>query len=120
MICSNCKRRLKPDARACLCGWTAAAEEGKRRIECAYSPCTASALVRVKTKTGWANLCYDHNIRQHTELAEKRCIELGLYTAEQKMEYCVKLSKGLIHVPVEREPGEDDEPPRRFMPGIPA
>ena len=61
MICERCKRRLKPDAIACICGWTlAAAKPPSVGIQCAHSDCSINAKIRVWTRTGWANVCLVH------------------------------------------------------------
>jgi hypothetical protein len=60
MICQKCKRRLKADATSCLCGWNSAQVSQQTTAYCAHQDCVIPALVRVKTETGFANLCMKH------------------------------------------------------------
>lgn len=99
----------------CGCGWK---RQGKgagisveRRCECAYAGCLHDAVLKVKTSTGWANLCHDHSRIYHHAKAEKYCNELGLDTREKRMAW---LRKNWKQIPAPlpdqiREPGQDDE-----------
>ena len=59
--CAKCRRRLKPDALRCICGWSASfTDEAKPVALCAHEGCGVAALVRLKTETGWANFCVPH------------------------------------------------------------
>lgn len=41
-----------------------------KHIDCAHYNCYCSAIVRQKTNTGWANLCHDHYLDYHQQVAE--------------------------------------------------
>ena len=63
MQCPDCGSGLGAKAIKCRCGWSAAASVAPRpRVSCCYSSCLNEALVRVWTKTGWANVCEPHFI----------------------------------------------------------
>ena len=60
--CPDCYRRIPEGRIKCLCGWSplAASAVHMRGPDCAHAECQSSALVRVYTPTGWANLCPEH------------------------------------------------------------
>jgi hypothetical protein len=88
-------------------------------VDCAYHGCNTPAILREKTETGWANLCEFHWVKAATERSEKRCRDMGLVTKQDKITYCRSVLGGLARR-MEREPGCDDEPERRYMPGVKA
>lgn len=59
--CPDCGSSLGKGAYKCRCGWKAT-EQGPalQHIACCYADCGISALVRVRTSTGWANVCLEH------------------------------------------------------------
>ena len=68
--CPTCGTALGKNATYCGCGW----RKLKPRFEvsrddpvhCAHEYCGISAMCKIKTKTGWANLCWQH-YDQHFE-----------------------------------------------------
>lgn len=79
-------------------------------IECAFAGCPRSAKIRVKTKTGWANVCLEHDVAIVKKRADAYCKSLGLETVEQKRAWLTKHGVRVKRAPVvEREPGEDLE-----------
>lgn len=90
MNCPRCRRKLRAEARNCLCGWSQAADSPVIGPECAHAPqCTAPAILRLRTKTGWANFCYQHYIAFHTREAEAKCLDAGLETTAQRRAFCL-------------------------------
>lgn len=103
MICMKCRRRLKADANACLCGWTAATDSGPNAsVPCAYSGCGTPALVFVPFAN--VNLCSYHYPQWWTPErldAKKRwAMERAGYSP---------VVQSVLDRNVEREPGADDE-----------
>lgn len=66
MICPRCQTALHENARYCGCGWKKFSRAGfdepeqQQHVKCAHDACFLSAKVRIKTATGWANLCERH------------------------------------------------------------
>lgn len=120
--CPDCGANLGRDAKKCRCGWKAAIELPRLSVQCAYEGCKTPAICREKLETGWANLCEAHMLKEHTKRAVKWCESQGLYTRDQKIEYCRKMAKKMglnMKFPEPREPGCDDEP-KHYMPGVEA
>ena len=119
MICAKCKRRLKADAVACLCGWTAAHESMAQHIDCCFAGCGVPALARVFTDTGWANVCVDHypQIKAKPYIQPSPVVDEVLKAYRASQAYRNKNSLGAIGdlMPDRqadaalREPGMDDE-----------
>lgn len=59
-LCVRCKRRIEAAAISCVCGWTESQSTNRQHIDCCMDGCQRGALVRVFTKTGWANVCETH------------------------------------------------------------
>lgn len=81
--CPKCHDTLQIDARACQCGWTlksAAPKEEKERpvVHCAHETCDLPAICKIKTKTGWANLCEPHYVMHFDNEARQNFTERGL------------------------------------------
>jgi len=58
-LCDRCKRRIRFDAKSCVCGWEEESftHNPVRSISCCFAGCANSATIRVWTRTGWANVC---------------------------------------------------------------
>lgn len=52
--------------------------EALEHVPCAHETCDLEARVRVKTPTGWANMCLPHYERFHEDIALKNCAAKGL------------------------------------------
>ena len=63
--------------------------------QCAYDGCGFSSYVRIKTKTGWANLCPLHYDQHFKRQADETCKRLGLKTPAEMREWVKKNNKGL-------------------------
>jgi len=50
------------------------------RVNCAHMDCGYHAMAKIKTKTGWASLCSVHYAKHFQDIAEEKCVELGLLT----------------------------------------
>jgi hypothetical protein len=57
---------------------TAARATLPEHVPCAHETCDLKAMVRVRTSTGWANLCVPHYSMQNESQAIERFAELGL------------------------------------------
>lgn len=91
MECPNCQGTLADSASYCGCGWRKNGDKKAKKdwdalpfIQCAHMACYDAAKVRIKTKTGWANMCNRHYSTHFLDSAEKYCYALGLDTTEQK------------------------------------
>lgn len=114
--CPRCGEKLWIKAKACKCGWkereepAASATPAKQHIQCAYMDCTQGAIIKEKTPTGWANICYGHMMKHANERAKAFCLSIGVTTVGQAREWLRKNKLMVKRAPVlEREPGCDDE-----------
>jgi hypothetical protein len=65
MFCQKCGGTLADNATYCGCGWRKRSAsngdtEYQAPVPCAHNGCGIDAMCRIKTKTGWANLCWHH------------------------------------------------------------
>ena len=64
MDCPKCHVSLADSATYCGCGWKKLAPKWQSKtdepVPCAHEACNISAMSRIMTKTGWANLCWRH------------------------------------------------------------
>ena len=110
MKCSKCQRRLRPDAVACLCGWTAAGESARsERPPCCFAGCGVPALARVFTDTGWANVCVEHYPQIKTKPYIQRSPVVEEVLAAYRKSKAYRDKNPFIDGEVVREPGVDDE-----------
>jgi len=92
--CPDCGSSIGAGAYKCRCGWKASASESSQpmmRIECAYSSCLQGAIAKVKTNTGWANLCIGHYETQHQGVAIDYADEHGIKTPSDHILHMRKL-----------------------------
>lgn len=54
-------------------------------IPCAYSGCPTGAIVKVRARTGWAQLCEYHYGQDNLEESKAYCRKHGLDTTEKKI-----------------------------------
>lgn len=81
-------------------------------IACCFVGCPTSATIRTRTKTGWANVCVEHDKAIVQKRADAYCASLGLDTTEKKRAYVLQMVRGMkrkFTPPDMREPGQDDE-----------
>ena len=74
-------------------------------------PCANDALVKIKTPTGWLNVCLDCYDDYYRRRAAKTCEALGLHTAAEKRAWVLAQAKRLAErwsVRRPREPGDDE------------
>jgi len=113
--CPKCHSEIA-DATYCGCGWKRRKEakqaEVELLVECAHFSCLQRAKVKIKTTTGWANLCIPHYEEHFRMKAVVTCETLGLHTVGQKRAW-VRDAVGKLAQkwapPYNREPGEDLE-----------
>ena len=93
-LCPDCGSSLGKGAYKCRCGWKAAegAYNPTTRIDCAFDSCMTPALVRVQTRTGWANLCTRHYETQHQSAAAAYAEKHGLKTPADHLRHMRKLA----------------------------
>ena len=88
--CPECKNEIGR-ANYCPCGWKRHAKAKGPvigpRADCGYEGCGIESMCKIKTKTGWLNVCDDHYRIYHHAKAEQYCRELGLTTTAQKRVY---------------------------------
>lgn len=78
MKCPDCSKVLADDALSCRCGWSKGGEAGRPFVDCAHANCSLRAIAKIKTKTGWANLCEPHYVRYFDDLAHEGLAAKGL------------------------------------------
>jgi hypothetical protein len=110
-LCPECGSTLGAKARYCGCGWGRKKKNEEppdpRRIVCCHESCGRDSVVKIHTRTGWANVCKEHYDLHFQNQADTYCESRGLHTLGQKMEW-VRTQKLLLkRIPVLREPGED-------------
>ncbi len=92
--CPRCSDDLPWGATSCHCGWKKRARgDGKKLasrvpVQCAYHDCPDDATIRIRTPTGWADLCRGHYVAHHQRIADAYCANAGLNTLEQKRWFC--------------------------------
>jgi len=104
--CPDCGSDLGRNATKCRCGWKTSVELPRLTQPCAHEGCKTPAILREQIPTGWANFCEYHYIRYHRERAELWCNDHGLYTLEQRKEFCRKVLRVGVF---KRMPTGDDE-----------
>lgn len=108
--CPECERYIPVAAIKCRCGWTAPKADPSF-CECAFAGCPERATLRVKGKTGWANVCVDHDLHIANLRSQAYCKSLFLDTAEKQRQWL--LNRGKMpsvlkrNIERQREPGED-------------
>lgn len=93
MQCPDCDKFIRPDAFKCSCGWTRTNFEQAKIIDCAYHGCMSPAILSLKKKTGWANMCLHHYQNDNLAEAEEFCAKNGLDTTEKKIAFCLAMFK---------------------------
>lgn len=111
-LCERCKRRIKADALSCVCGWSIAAvtEDRGQHIQCCFSGCPRSGIVKTWTKTGWAHVCFeDYGRLEYTPRPTDNPHVRSVRAAYEKSNAFKRRQPGHIsEVLPERIPGEDD------------
>jgi hypothetical protein len=110
--CPECDRYMPITAVACRCGWKAK-EAASTWIPCAFAGCGTSATIKAKTKTGWANVCPDHDVALAQKRADEVCKSMGLDTVQKQREWLLKNGKmpRALRVKVETQEPEDESIP---------
>lgn len=81
MQCPECKDELGARATYCQCGWKKSAQRAQPpavHISCAHADCGIRAMCKIKTKTGWANLCWQHYDKHYADEAHANLDKYGL------------------------------------------
>lgn len=119
--CPDCGGNLGRDAAKCRCGWKAGFSSQRQVVSCAHDGCLHNAVIKEQTPTGWANFCEHHWTRFHRERAERWCKQQGIFSLADKIAFCRKTLGNRMTAAWDREPGSDDEMPRKhFMQGVEA
>lgn len=73
------------------------------QVQCCFAMCQTRATMRIRTKTGWANVCPEHDIELHNREAKDWLRENGLerQPGESMREWT---SRALAHVRRGRKP----------------
>lgn len=112
--CPECGSALGRYARYCGCGW-GKPKKGERqpdlpRVECCFAGCIHLAKVKLKTPTGWANMCAGHYEEFTLKRALETCKRLGLTSVPQMKAWVrQEKKKGIARDVPLREPGEDSD-----------
>lgn len=83
-------------------------------VQCAFAGCGTNATLRVKTKTGWANVCLDHDKELVQKRADIYCAERGLDTPAKQRAWVLKNLKDkqmLKRIEMKAEELEDESIP---------
>lgn len=126
MECPDCHCELHNTAKYCGCGWRKPNQNAtppRASVPCAHQDCGIDAMCKIKTPTGWANLCWQHYDAHFLAQGQATCERLGLDTVEKQRAYFREGFRKLAGRSFEntqreaerlkqREPGEDwDETP---------
>ena len=108
MQCPDCDKELGFRS-VCGCGWkkptTPQMAYEKPRAKCCHDLCISNAICKIKTVTGWANVCERHYLSHFQKQADDYCAEHGIVTLAQKRKFVRDKAKGVYRM---RQPGEDD------------
>jgi hypothetical protein len=110
--CPQCERFIPVTAVECRCGWKAK-EAASTWIPCAFPGCPTNASIRARTKTGWANVCPDHDVTLAQKRADETCKAMGLDTVAKQREWLLKNGKmpRVLRAKVETQEPEDESIP---------
>jgi hypothetical protein len=81
--CPRCNEPLY-SPNSCRCGWRARVRQERHTAEapayvaCAHEGCRESALCRIRTATGWANLCMPHYEQHYARIGDAATAAHGL------------------------------------------
>lgn len=64
-------------------------------IACVFAGCPNSAMIRTLTKTGWANVCIDHDKLLVQKSADEYCKARGLNTTVEKRAFVLEAVRGM-------------------------
>lgn len=81
MECPNCTATLTARATYCGCGWKKHKQQYQERapdVPCAHEACGIAAMCRLKTPTGYANVCWQHYDAHFAERAQESLAAYGL------------------------------------------
>lgn len=108
--CPNCERFIPVTAIECRCGWKAK-EAASTWIPCAFAGCGTSATIKAKTKTGWANVCVEHDVALAQKRADEVCKALGLDTVAKQRAWLLNNGKmpRSLRANIENQPDPEDE-----------
>lgn len=82
--CPRCGDFLADPKECRACGWKTRARSERKQddppphVPCAYMSCQESARSKVRTATGWANLCPKHYETHYARIGDKAMTEHGL------------------------------------------
>lgn len=117
MECPKCHGELHDGAKFCGCGWKrGSAPVASERVPCAHDGCGIAAMCKIKTETGWANLCWQHYDAHFAEQGRKNSERLGLKTGAEHRAWMRENMKKFptmaafdTRAKADRQPGEDED-----------
>lgn len=71
------------------------AEAPRQHIDCGFVGCGVSATIRTRTKTGWMNVCPEHDRVLVQKSADAYCKARGLDTTEKKRAFVLATVRGM-------------------------
>ena len=104
MKCPKCPADLAENATYCGCGWKKLQPRFEHSrdpdVSCAHEDCGIAAMCKVQTKTGWANLCWQHYDSHFARQAVENLASYGMERSNgetqaehtKRMRYFVKNS----------------------------
>tara|TARA_R110000868_G_scaffold120983_1_gene320997 strand:+ start:1212 stop:1550 length:339 start_codon:yes stop_codon:yes gene_type:complete len=81
MECPKCKTEVHNSAKYCGCGWkkqSASTAQRDEPVRCAHEECGITAMCKIKTPIGWANLCWQHYDEYFAKQAHHNLSKWGL------------------------------------------
>jgi hypothetical protein len=99
MQCPDCKQELGARATYCPCGWKKATQAREQPhdapVPCAHSGCGIRAMCRIRTATGWANLCWQHYDAHFSQKAIDNLDKYGMerQADETRAEHVMRMRK---------------------------
>jgi len=78
--CPECHTQLHHTARYCGCGWKRDNPFNAPTpiVDCSHMGCRSPAMCKIKTKTGWANLCHTHYDKHFADEAHASLDKYGM------------------------------------------
>lgn len=114
--CPRCQNPIPDQAESCRCGWRErttrqATASHEPRVDCGYNGCYTESFCKLRTPTGWLNVCEQHYRQYHHDKAEKHCNDKGLDTTAKRKAYLREITDKFpaLKAHITREPGDDYE-----------
>lgn len=109
--CPRCQNPLPESAESCPCGWRERTKHHleptrQPRADCGYDGCGTESMCKLRTPTGWLNVCDAHYRIYHHDKAERTASNLGLETIAKRKAWLREHWPTMAAYDT-REPGQD-------------